>query len=355
MGRKAGTPVSVTFELTSRCNFNCRMCYIHDCSATAAGELSASDWLNIGKQAADAGAVFVLLTGGEPLLRRDFAEIYTGLKKLGLMISINTNGFLLSGEIAELFEKNPPMRINVSLYGDSRETYLEQCGVDAFETVVANIRRMKAAGVQMKLNICFTPQNAGRFEQLSKLADELELHCQAAVYMYPPVRRAGGETPFSRLSATEAAKLRIKWDLLRGKDDKIRSAADYFAKLQLRECEDSGLPGEGVRCRAGHTSYWIGANGDMLMCGMIPKPCGNVMESGFESCRRKAHDFMQTVSMPAKCTACTLRPVCCVCPAACFAETGDFTKAPPYLCEMSEKIRQTVLEKASEGKSNETE
>ena len=98
LGRRLGTPISGTFELTAGCNFNCRMCYIHDRNAVprANGELTAEQWLQIGQQAAEAGTVFVLLTGGEPLLRGDFAEIYTGLKRLGLMVSVNTGGALMN-------------------------------------------------------------------------------------------------------------------------------------------------------------------------------------------------------------------------------------------------------------------
>ncbi len=340
VGRKLGVPVAGSFELTSRCNFSCGMCYIHDAdqASCAADELTAEQWLEIGKQAADAGTVFVLLTGGEPLIRRDFTEIYTGLKKLGLMISINTNGSLITDEIAALFEKNPPMRLNISLYADSEEGYLRQCGVNAYAQVVSNIRRMKNAGVQVKLNVSFTKKNADRYRQLADLVRELELHCQTSVYMYPPVRKSGKPVPCSRLAPSDAASLRVYWDLLRGKNEQLKLSAEQLARLAARDCDEAGAPGEGVRCRAGHTAYWISASGEMLMCGMIPLSAGNVRDDGFGFCWQKTRDLMKTVRMPAKCTTCRLRPVCCVCPAACFAETGDFSKAPPYLCEMSRSI-----------------
>ena len=340
VGRKLGVPVAGSFELTSRCNFSCGMCYIHDAdqASCAADELTAEQWLEIGKQAADAGTVFVLLTGGEPLIRQDFTEIYTGLKQMGLMISINTNGSLITDEIAALFEKNPPMRMNISLYSDSEEGYLRQCGVNAYERVVSNIQRMKNAGVQVKLNVSFTSNNADRCLQLADLVRRLELHCQTSVYMYPPVRRAGEALPAERLDPADAARLRLRWDLLRGKHERLKLSAEQLSRLAAKECEDADIPGEGVRCRAGHTSYWISASGDMLMCGMIPLPAGNVTDAGFGVCWQKTRDLMQSVRMPSKCASCRLRPVCCVCPAACYAENGDFAKAPTYLCEMSRSI-----------------
>ena len=77
-GLRDGIPVSGTFELTQRCNFGCEMCYVHDCTQKT-DPLSARDWLSLARQAKDAGTVFLLLTGGEPLIRDDFEEIYRSL------------------------------------------------------------------------------------------------------------------------------------------------------------------------------------------------------------------------------------------------------------------------------------
>ncbi|MBQ6120041.1 MAG: hypothetical protein IJK98_12465, partial [Clostridia bacterium] len=62
----------------------------------------------------------------------------------------------------------------------------------------------------------------------------------------------------------------------------------------------------------------------------------------FDRCWQNTRALMKTVTMPPQCAACRLRPVCCVCPAACFAETGGFTQAPPYLCEMSRAAAQEL-------------
>ena len=357
VGRILGTPVAGTFELTAGCNFNCKMCYIHETNrkADADGELSAEQWLRIGRMAADAGTVFVLLTGGEPLARPDFAEIYTGLKKMGLMISVNTNGYLLTGELAELFIKNPPMRLNVSLYSDNREGYLDLCGKDAFDRVLANVRRLKDAGVEIKINASFCKYNGDRVNGIADLARELGLHCQSSFYMYPPVRKNNKAKNEARLAPADAAALRVRWEMLRGRDESLKNTAARVEMLREKECEDADLPSEGVRCRAGHTSYWISSEGQMLMCGMIPESAGSVIADGFDSCWQKTRDFMKTIVMPSKCTACALRPLCCVCPAACYAETGSFDTAPEYLCEMSEAIAREISRSGREEPAGETQ
>ena len=129
--RKSGAPMSGTFELTSRCNLDCRMCYIHkraNDQTAIQGELSASDWINYAKEAQKSGMLLLLLTGGEPLLRPDFREIYIACINLGILISINTNGTMIDESMVEFFKKNPPLRVNLTLYGASPETYQRLCG-----------------------------------------------------------------------------------------------------------------------------------------------------------------------------------------------------------------------------------
>ena len=103
-GRQQGLPIAGNFELTARCNFNCPMCYVHlsESDVQAAGrELTAAQWLQIAKDARDRGMMFVLLTGGEPFVRKDFFKILHGMQDLGLFVSINSNGSMLSGKIRE--------------------------------------------------------------------------------------------------------------------------------------------------------------------------------------------------------------------------------------------------------------
>ena len=137
-GRQLGLPIAGTFELTPRCNFHCKMCYVHlsrEEQERRGKELTAEQWLQIAREAKDAGMVFLLLTGGEPLLRPDFPEIYRQLKAMGFIITINSNGYLIRDDLRKLFIENPPVRSNISLYGTSDSTYDKTCGVPAYERI----------------------------------------------------------------------------------------------------------------------------------------------------------------------------------------------------------------------------
>ena len=99
-----GIPLSGHFELTTRCNLDCKMCYVHNNANK--NELTAEEWIRIGEEASNRGMMFLLLAGGEPFLRKDFKEIYSALSKMGLMISINTNGSYIDDEMFDFLKHN---------------------------------------------------------------------------------------------------------------------------------------------------------------------------------------------------------------------------------------------------------
>lgn len=343
-GRKLGLPIAGNFELTARCNFNCPMCYVHmtDEQVKATGkELSAQQWIEIAREARDRGMVFVLLTGGEPLARKDFFEIYKGMKELGLMISINSNGSMLRGEILEKFLEDPPLRFNISLYGGSDETYRNMCGISAYNRVKENIRALRKAGVEVSINLSITPYNRNDLKQIYDDAVELDVNVRASSYMYPPVR-INGETfgCGNRLDATEAARCAVEWDVLRFSEEEFAIRSQNMQKLINEDKE--GCPveaGEGVTCRAGSTSFWITWDGKMMPCGMMTNPVVYPLETGFGAAWDKLREETEKIRMPAKCQSCEYKDVCGVCAAVCYTETGRFDGVPSYICK---KTRETV-------------
>jgi len=119
-------PLSFDLELTARCNNHCRHCYIN---LPAGGkeakkkELSLSEIEKLGEGGGILGALWWFLTRGEPLLREDFFDIYTCLKKKGLLISVFTNATLITEEHIIFFKEFPPREIEVTVYGITKKTY----------------------------------------------------------------------------------------------------------------------------------------------------------------------------------------------------------------------------------------
>ena len=349
-GGKQGLPIGGNFELTARCNFDCPMCYVHlnQKDQEAIGrELTAEEWIRIAQEARDQGMMFALLTGGEPFVRKDFFEIYETMQAMGILISINSNGSMLRGPILERLLENPPHRMNISLYGGCRETYRQMCGQDVFETVTENIRALKEAGVDIRLNLSITPHNRQDIQKIYDISRELNVHIKASSYMYPPVRSYNRAD--ARLSAEDAAKLSVEWDRIRFSPEEFARRAEAslaMAALEVREC--SADLDEGVACRAGYSSFWMTWDGRMLPCGMMPGPEAFPLQEGFTAAWEHIKKETRKIRLPKECAACAKREACAACAAVRVTETGKFDGVPEYMCRMTEEILKQMGRVAAE-------
>ncbi len=347
--KEKGVPLSGTFEITGRCNFNCRMCYVHnsDCNKMKATELPAEWWIKLGREAVEAGMVFLLITGGEPLLRDDFAEIYEELSKMGCIISINSNGYLINDKIKELFKKYPPNRINVSIYGSDDEAYERFTGTRGFTKVIENVKELRDMGIDVRFNCSITPDNRDDMKNIFNVCKALGFHIKTTSYMFPQIRLNGvhGENE-NRLSAVEAAECRVEWSILKYSPENLASRIRGMKRIidEVLGKKDMDNPAEGVLCRAGSTCFWVNKEGKMLACGMIDKSF-DINSLGFSEAWNKVKSFASEIRLPKECANCAYRHLCNVCAAACYAETGDFSKKPDYICEFTkETARMTLLE-----------
>lgn len=358
-----GVPLMGNFELTARCSLNCRMCYVRQSAADVAargGELSAAQWLSVAQEARDKGMLYLLLTGGEPLIRPDFREIYTELRKMGLAISINTNGTLINDEYIEFFRHNPPARINMSLYGASPAAYERLCGDgEAFEKTMYALRGLKNAGVKLKLSMSLTPYNKDDLESVAKISQEEKVYLQVGTYMFPAVRKDKSHVGENdRLTEEEAALTQLKYDRIRFDDERFMLRAERMMKNETeREAEGCGdEQGERLSCRAGRCAFWITWQGKMVPCGMMIEPYTEPLKTGFADAWDELRRRTGEIRMPYECGVCSYRGVCDACPAACYAETGSFSERPEYPCKkVKELLRITAEEyrRIKEKKSNE--
>ena len=353
-GGRQGLPIGGNFELTPRCNFDCPMCYVHlhQKDQEAMGrELTAGEWIQIAREARNKGMMFALLTGGEPFVRKDFFEIYEAMRAMGILISINSNGSMLRGPILERLLENPPLRMNISLYGGCRETYRQMCGQDVFETVTENIRALKAAGVDIRLNLSITPHNRQDIRKIYEISRELNVHIKASSYMYPPVR--SGNRSDARLSAEDAAKLSVEWDRIRFSPEEFVGRAESIRVMSLPEKRECSVDlDEGVSCRAGYSTFWITWDGRMLPCGMMPGPEAHPLKDGFDAAWEYIRTETRKLRLPKECAACTKREICAACAAVCVTETGRFDGVPEYMCRMTEEIlkqtKRVAVERSKE-------
>ncbi|MBW1897011.1 MAG: radical SAM protein, partial [Deltaproteobacteria bacterium] len=119
-------PLSGSIDVTHRCNLRCVHCYLGEKQShweKRGKELSTAQWISIIDEITEAGCLHLLISGGEPLTRRDFAEIYSHARTNGLLVTVFTNGTLITDRVLELFRDLPPRIVEISLYGATAATY----------------------------------------------------------------------------------------------------------------------------------------------------------------------------------------------------------------------------------------
>lgn len=347
-----GVPISGVFELTPRCNLRCKMCYVRlapEQMAPLGRERTAAEWLSLGRQAADAGMAFLLLTGGEPTLRSDFSEIYEGLAGLGLVISINTNGTRITDEIKALWHRLPPAQVNITLYGTSRADYQALCAdPGAFDAMEDGLDWLKKEGIFVNLNATMHTENAHKWQELERYAKARGVGIRMTAYCFPPHRRSHCDDcgRSFRLSPEDAGELLAREVLFRTGEEGIRSRA---AALELPIRSDCGQElGEPMHCLAGRSQFWVDWNGDTVPCGMLPEPVVHPFEKGFlnewEALRRASGQ----IRLCPECSTCPDEKSCMNCAAVTYSETGRFDGKPEYMCRMNRAYRDAVLRLAEE-------
>ncbi len=172
-------------------------------------------------------------------------------------------------------------------------------------------------------------------------AVELDVNVRASNYMYPPIRINGEQYGCgNRLSAEEAAAAGVAWDTIRFSDEEFRQRAENMKNLVMNTPDGCPMEeGEGVRCRAGTTSFWMTWDGRMLPCGMMTEPVVRPLEVGFDAAWQQLREATAAIRTPKECTGCAYKEVCGVCAAVCYTETGRFDGQPTYICR---KTRETV-------------
>ncbi|RQW11780.1 radical SAM protein, partial [candidate division KSB1 bacterium] len=163
---------SFDLELTARCNLNCRHCYINvpaGDSHSACNEMTVKEISSIADQAVDLGAVWCLLSGGEPLLRKDFNDIYLLLKKKGLLLSVFTNATLISDKHIELFLKFPPRDIEITVYGVTPETYEKVTRrPGSFQAFKRGLDLLVSSGLHVRLKAMALRSNVHEMAQIAE-------------------------------------------------------------------------------------------------------------------------------------------------------------------------------------------
>lgn len=341
-------PIYGCLELSPLCNMNCDMCYVRLSPAEmkAQGRLRTVDeLLALSQEMKEAGTLFLLLTGGEPLLFPDFRRLFIELQKMGMILTINTNGTLITEEWAEFFGRNKPRRINITLYGSSEKTYHNLCHYPkGFEQTVNGIHLLKKYEIDIKINGSLVKANVDDRIKMLELGETLDIPVRIDTYMYPATReRIQPYNLQSRLDPEKAATARV--EILRremGED----TFQQYLAKTLYEASHTppgSASPGC-MTCKAGKCSFIVNWQGQMRSCIVLDSPTIPVFETGFQAAWKEIVQKTNQIRTSNTCSQCTLRKVCNTCAASAMAECGAYDGTPDYICRYTKQTIQCLKE-----------
>lgn len=317
-------PTDGTLELTYRCNLRCGHCYcVPDISRP---EMGLADARRIIDEITEAGCLWLLLTGGEPLLRPDFPEIYKYAIGKGLLVTLFTNGTLITPAIADLVKEYRPFSTEITLYGATAGTYEKVTGVaGSFERCMNGIRLLVDRGVPLKLKTVLMTLNRHELGQMKKLADSLGLPFKFDPVINP--RLDGSKEPCSlRLAPEEIVELDL------ADQGRHREWAD-FCRRHWHPSYSEKL----FTCGAGVTFFHISPYAELRFCLMVTEPVFDLQTGSFVEGwrdfipkireRRRTHDN--------ECKVCEAGPVCDQCPGWAIVENGDMEEPVEFLCRIA--------------------
>ena len=339
-------PYGGGMELLPFCNMSCNMCYIHQNTGISYQELlSGKEWISIAEKARDAGVLYILLTGGEPLLHPDFQEIYLELQKMGFILSVNTNGTLMDEKWADFFREHPCRRVNVTLYGASNQTYEALChNPRGYDQVCRALNLLKENGIYTRINMTLTKENRQDLQAMVAVCEQLKMPFVPATYLFPPMRKSGELDLFarSRMSPCEAAETRIEASFLRNPLADRREQARLFLENITGPVAVASY-NEGFSCTAGRSGYWINWKGMLSPCGMIDTYEVDLKQRSFTDGWKEITTRVSETQVCDVCKTCRKKFFCQSCAAACLSENRNFVDPPLYLCEVTDAMIRILL------------
>ena len=313
---KINTPVLGEFELTSRCNFKCKMCYVHQ----EQQELTTTQWKMIFKRAIDEGLMFALLTGGEAMLRKDFVELYEYLFDYGVKITVFSNGSLISDDIVKCFSKRPPEMVAITIYGATPNTYKKVARkTKGLEQLTEGIKKLQEHYINISLRTLPLKDIYDELDDIISYAKERKLILSYVNYL----ANDGNEY---------IDRNRLQAEQLLDFENRIRDAFNLHDNEQIAR-EDCTYD-----CAALRSGYYINHLGEMQACALAYEPKKSVIVNDFLETFQSLGITMTKLNNKKKCKRCKLHSDCPICYAKRLYETEKGCNS--YLKEYATKKRE---------------
>jgi radical SAM protein with 4Fe4S-binding SPASM domain len=346
--------LSFSIDITARCNLDCRHCYINlpagDNNARQR-ELGVEEIRRIAKEAVDLGAVWCLISGGEPLLRRDFEQIYIALKRAGLLVSVYTNLTLLSLKHVDLFKRYLPRDIESTVYGVTADTYeavTRRPG--SFSAFMRGIDLLRHNNIPVRLKAMALRSNFHEFDAIAQFCNKNTKD----YYRFDPLinlrtdgdKKRNREIIEERLSPEEIVYLE---SLDKERMETMQNNCAFYIQPY-----DISADERLFYCSLGLGNCNITPDGKFQLCNTLVAPelmfdlrQGSLRQAWEEFAPGIRNLPLQANAKEMSCRHCRLINLCMWCPATAHLETGDFNGVVDYYCRMA-TLRAKALQKKSQ-------
>lgn len=345
---------SFDLEITARCNNNCRHCYINlqpGDRIAQEKELTISEIEHIADQAIEFGAMWCLITGGEPLLRPDFEEIYFLLKCKGLLLSVFTNATLINEKHVTLFKKYPPRDIEVTVYGATRETYERITRLPgSFNKFMQGLELLLDSGVKIRLKAMALKDNLHEMQQIMEFCNTRTKD----YFRFDPVLHLRYDGDLMRNEEIRSERLSPEEVVALEKSDSkrfqaLQNGCDELINPEFVHINCNHL----FHCGTGEGKFSVSYDGQYRLCSSL-WATGTTYDLRSGSLTDAIHNLIPKVRdmrsdnprFLATCRKCELVNLCLWCPAHAHLETGEIDGETPYFCQVAH-ARATMLKNHS--------
>lgn len=328
-------PFSGSLALTHRCNLGCIHCYAKDEHEKIAGhsELSAGQWQRIIGEIKEAGCLYLLLTGGEPMVRDDFPEIYSFAKENGFLVTVFTNGTLIDDRILHVFHELPPRLVEVSLLGACAQTHDRITGrAGSFAKTLSGVQSLLGQGVNVRLKSVLMTLNADEFPAIEELARSLGVKFRLDAAIFPSL--AGDRGPLDlRVPPERAVTLEM------ADSERANEWRDFFARYKAVPYGNKVFA-----CNAGKTNFHVDPDGYLFPCLIARSRRYSLRNGSFQEgwTGEIARIHEEEIADDYPCGDCENKTICGFCPGFFELEHGQARVPSAYICAIGRLRREAI-------------
>ncbi len=307
-------PISVLFEITYRCNFNCSHCFYK--FSRKEKELKKEKIFEILNALKKSGTLFITYSGGEPFLRKDFLEILNKTVEMGFVVSIFTNGSLINEKIVEKIDES--VNLEISIYPEKISMYNPK-------KVLRNIKLLLQKNFKIMIKFILFKNYMDFYINLLELLKKENFENISIDYVIYP-----------------SMKDNKSYKYLIPEEKELKKIFSRFPHLYEKFIGEISIDPEQNICSAGSRFLSIDPYGNVNPCPFLKLNCGNLMEKTFSDIWHNSPNLLEIRNLKLKdwkkCLSCEYNKICRKCPAISYIDSGKINQPSEINCFFTKLI-----------------